>query len=223
MKHSGLLALACAAALTIGCNGRNQADNTDVGTTGSNSVSNSDKTFVHDVLSNGMAEVETAKLARYRAASPEVKQFAQMMIDDHTNAGKLLKQVAATYDIPEQPKIDDAHQALMDDLSRLNGADFDKKYIEAMIDDHEDAVKGLRSRVDENRSVTDRLQGKNPEDRLSVKPEVSGDRAKMSLNEWAANILPTVEHHRDRAKEIKDHLDHPNSTARTETGAYRAN
>ncbi len=223
MKHSGLLVLACAAALTIGCNGRNQADNNVAGTTGSNGVSNGDKAFVNDVLSDGMAEVETAKLAKERAASPEVKQFAQMMIDDHTNAGKLIKQVAATYGIPEEPKIDDTHQALMDKLSKLNGADFDKEYIKAMIDDHEDAVKDLRSRVDEDRSVTDRLQGKNPEDRSSVKPEVSDDKAKMSVNQWAANILPTVEHHLDRAKEIKDHLDHPNSTARTETGAYRAN
>jgi hypothetical protein len=26
----------------------------------------------------------------------------------------------------------------------------------------------------------------------------------MAINEWAANVLPTVEHHLDRAKEIKD-------------------
>jgi hypothetical protein len=30
----------------------------------------------------------------------------------------------------------------------------------------------------------------------------------------SANALPTVEHHLNRAKEIKDHIDHPNATAR---------
>jgi hypothetical protein len=32
----------------------------------------------------------------------------------------------------------------------------------------------------------------------------------MSINEWAANTLPTIEQHLDRAKEIKDSVDHPN-------------
>jgi predicted outer membrane protein len=222
MKYRGLLALACAAALTAGCNGNNRTDNTitndnPVGTAGSG-VSTSDRKFVSDVLSDGTAEVEMAKLVKERAADPEVKQFAQMMIDDHTNAGKLLTQVATTYGIPAQPQLDDKHKDLMDKLSTLRGADVDKEYMNAMVDDHEGAVKELRSRVDEDRSLTERLTGKNPEDRASVKPETSDDKARMAINEWAANVLPTVEHHLDRAKEIKDHVDHPNATARANPG-----
>ena len=221
MKYRGLLAFACAAALTAGCNGNHRTDNTivhdnTVGTAGSG-VSTSDKNFVHEVLSDGTAAVEMAKLAKERAADPEVKRFAQMMIDDHTNAGKLLTHVATTYGIPAQPQIDDKHKDLMDKLSKLGAADFDKEYMNAMVDDHESAVKDVRSRVDEDRSLTDRLTGKNPEDRASVKPEPSDDKVKIAINEWAANTLPTIEHHLDRAKEIKDHLDHPNATARTYT------
>ena len=69
------------------------------------------------------------------------------------------------------------------------------------------------ARARENRSLADRLTGKNPEDRASIKPEISDDKAKMAINEWAANALPTVEHHLNRAKEIKDLIDHPNATA----------
>jgi putative membrane protein len=223
MKHQGLVVLACAVALTVGCNSRARTDTNTIGTSGTSAtsatrnnndaVSNGDKDFVNKQMSDGMAEVEIAKLAKERAVNPEVKQFAQMMIDDHTNAGKLLTQVANTYAIPQHPAIDDKHTSLRDKLSKLSGAEFDKEYIDAMVDDHEDAVRDLRSRVDENRSLTDRLQGKNPEDRSSVKPEVSDDKAKASVNEWAANILPTVEHHLDRAKAIKEHIDHPNATA----------
>src|SRR6266705_5310978 len=167
MKSSGLLAMACAAMLMVGCNRGNRASNTiansnEAGTTGTAgySVSASDKNFVNDILSDGMAEVETGKLAKEYAASPDVKQFAQMMIDDHTKAGDQLKQIAKTYAIPQDAKIDDKHQKLMDKLSELNGTEFDKEYMSAMVDDHEDAVRDLRSRVDENRSVTDRLTGK---------------------------------------------------------------
>jgi putative membrane protein len=218
MKYRGLLAVACAAALTAGCNANNRTDKTKindeaVGTAG-NSVSLSDKSFINEMLSGGTAEVEIANLATGRAANPEVKQFAQMLIDDHTNAGKLLTQVATTYGVQVQPQSDDKHKDLMDKLSRLRGTDFDSEYINAMVDNHEAAVKKLRSRVDENRSLADRLTGKNPEDRASIKPDTSDDKAKMAINEWAANALPTVEHHLNRAKEIKDHIDHPNATAR---------
>lgn len=217
MKSKGLLAFACAAALTAACNGNSRTDNTilndtSVGTAGK-SVSASDSSFINEMLSGGTAEVELANLAMGRAANPEVKQFAQMLIDDHTNAGKLLTQVATTYGVQVQPQSNDEHKDLMDKLSRLRGTDVDREYINAMVDKHEAAVKKLRTRVDENRTLADRPTGKNPEDRASITPETSDDMAKMAINEWAANALPTVEHHLNRAKEIADHIDRPNATA----------
>src|SRR5437762_3330254 len=92
MKFKGLLVVACAAGLMVGCNNRTSNTTTtgttgnEVGTTGTAGagVSTSDKNFVNDIMSDGMAEVELSRLGKDRAASPEVKQFAQMMIDDHT-------------------------------------------------------------------------------------------------------------------------------------------
>jgi len=226
MKRTGFLALACAVALTIGCNSNNRTSTTtatgnETGTadTASRDVSASDKNFVNDMLSDGMAEVELARLAADHAANADVKQFAQSMIDDHSKAGEQLKQVATTYAIPQDAKIDDKHQDLMDKLTKLRGADFDKEYMGAMVDGHEDVVRELRSRVDENRSLTDRVTGKNPENPADVKPEQSDNQVKASVNQWAADTLPTVERHLDRAKEIKDALDHPNQKARATSGS----
>ena len=219
MTAKGLLALVCAVALTAACNNNRTAtrEAETTGTAGAG-VSNSDKNFVSDQLTDGMAEVELAKVARDHAASADVKQFAQMMIDDHTKAGDQLKQIATSNSIPVETKIDDKHQNLMDKLSKLNGADFDKEYMSAMMDDHQDAVSDLRSRVDENRSATDRLTGKNPANPAAVKPEQSDNRVTMSINEWAANTLPTVEQHLDRAKQIKDNVDDANRSTRGTTG-----
>ena len=219
MKAKGFLALVCAVALTAACN-NNRTPDREAGTTGTAGagVSNSDKNFVSDQLSDGMAEIELAKFANDHAASADVKQFAQMMIDDHTTAGDQLKQIVSSNSIPIETKIDDKHKNLMDKLSKLNGADFDQEYMSAMVDDHQDAVSDLRARVDENRSATDRLTGKNPENPAAVKPEQSDNRVTMSINEWAANTLPTVERHLDRAKEIKDSVDQPNRTTRGTTG-----
>jgi putative membrane protein len=218
MKAKGLLALVCAVALTAGCN-NNRTANREAGTTGTTgaSVSNSDKNFVNDQLSAGMAEVDLAKLARDRAARADVKQYAQMMIDDHTKADDQLKQMATTYSIPVEAKLDDKEKNLSDKLAKLNASDFDKEYMSAMVDGHEDVVRQLRSRVDENRSVSDRLTGKNPENPAAVKPESSDNRVTMSINDWAADTLPVAQRHLDRAKEIMDSLDH-NRTARGTSG-----
>jgi len=243
MKSSGLLVFACAAALSAGCNGHsNRSDNNAAngttngapvadatGTAGAaatsgtaaNGVSNSDKDFVNDQLAGGMAEIELAKIAKMHAASQDVKNFAQMMIDDHTKAGDELKQVATSNAISPEPKVDSKHQDLMDKLSKLQGADFDKEYMSAMVDDHEKDVSDVRSRVDEDRSLSDRLKGNNPESAASVKPKTSDDHATMSINQWAATTLPTLEHHLDRAKEIKDNLGHSNRTARATSGSAK--
>ena len=224
MKFKGLLVVACAAGLMAGCNSRTSdtiGTRNDAGTTGTAGagVSTSDKNFVNHMLADGMAEVELARLAQDHAASAEVKQFAQMMVDDHTKAGDQLKQIASTSAIPQDAKVDDKHKDLMDKLSKLRGMDFDKEYMSAMIDDHEDAVRDLRSRVDENRSVKDRLEGKNPENGASVKPKVSDDRVTMAVNEWAADTLPTIEHHLDSAEQIQKELSHAKSTARATSGS----
>jgi len=84
MKSRGLLAVVCAAMLMAGCNRGNRASNTiansnEARTTGTvgYSISTSDKNFVNDILSDGMAEVETARLAKDQTANLDVKQFAQ--------------------------------------------------------------------------------------------------------------------------------------------------
>src|SRR5262245_2238577 len=153
MKVNGVLALVCAVALTAACN-NNRTANREAGTTATAgpSVSSSDKNFVSGQLADGTAEVELAKVAQDHAASADVKQFAQMMIDDHTKAGDELKQIATSNSIPVDTTIDNKHKGLMDKLSKLSGADFDKEYMSAMVDDHQDAVRDLRSRVAENRT-----------------------------------------------------------------------
>src|SRR4029434_6985419 len=207
MKSKGVLALVCAVTLTAACN-NNRTANRVAGTAGTAGagVSNSDKNFVSDQLSDGMAGNEIAKDVRDYDANSDVKQFAQMMIDDHTKAGDQLKQIATSNSIPVDPKIDDKQLNLMDKLSKLNGADFDKEYMSVMVHDHQDAVRDLRSRVDENRSATDRLTGKNPENPAAVKPEQSDNRVTMSINEWACQTLPIRERHLDRARECTDEL-----------------
>jgi putative membrane protein len=231
MKRMGLPAIVCTVALAAACNSATRTDNqvnngTDgrdssaVGTTGETdrAVRDSDQDFVAKMLSDGDAEVELGKMAAAKASNAEVKRFGQMMVDDHTKAGAELKQIASADNIQATPKIDDKHQDLMNKLSKLSGAEFDREYMDAMVDGHQDVVDALQSRVDSTASLKDRITNSPAKD-TQVVPEQSNNAPKADVNSWAANTLPVVRHHLDQAKQIKDKLDNNrrDTTTRNET------
>jgi putative membrane protein len=100
-----------------------------------------DTKFVKDAAVGGMAEVELGKLAKDKGASDGVKQFGQKMVDDHTAVNNDLKTVAKNKNIDLPTALDAKHQATVDRLSKLSGADFDHAYSTEMLKDHQTDVK----------------------------------------------------------------------------------
>ncbi|MEA2726336.1 MAG: putative rane protein [Acetobacteraceae bacterium] len=90
-------------------------------------LSAADKTFVNEAASGGLAEVQLGQLAQQKASSPQVKQFGQRMMDDHTKANQELQAIAETENLtlPTQPE---KYRA----------------YIEHMVQDHEKDVAAFR-------------------------------------------------------------------------------
>lgn len=213
MKLTGLLSLACAAMLTVACNGNGRTadvrdDDSVVGTTGAADVDRSasagDRDFVEDLTYAGAAEIELGRMAAERGGDAEVKRFGQMMVDDHSKAGKELKDIATQFNIPQPAGLDEKHRELMDKLAKLRGVEFDKQYIDAMVDGHQDVLDKLQSRVDErDRSAV--ITGQAPKD-TNVKPEAADNHIEGSLNTWAAGAVPVVKAHLERAKSIQDAL-----------------
>jgi putative membrane protein len=194
MKRIGQVVMVCFAAVTLACNANTPRNDGAIGTAG---VSDADADFVADAASAGMTEVKLGELAQQKAQNNEVKQFAEMMVRDHTKGGEALKQVATQHSIrvPSQPK--EEQNELINRLTQLRGADFDREYMEAMVDNHEDVVNLLQSRANEDRVG---------ENKGTVRPESSDNPAEGALNQWAANTLPTTRHHLDEAKRIQDAL-----------------
>jgi putative membrane protein len=107
-------------------------------------LSNADRDFVQKAASGGMAEVQTAQLAQQRTSSQQVKQFADRMITDHTQANTELQQIAEQENItlPSQPTGKDAAAAKK--LSGLNGTAFDKVYAQDELNDHQQDIALFR-------------------------------------------------------------------------------
>lgn len=125
----------------------------------------------------GLAEVELGKLAQTKAQNAEVKKFAGMMVTDHTKAGDELKALGKKKDFKPATEMDSSHKAIMEKLKGLSGAEFDKAYVDAMVDDHEDAVDLFEGQAKD---------GKDPE-----------------LKAFAAKTLPVLQGHLKMISDIK--------------------
>jgi putative membrane protein len=128
-----------------------------------------DHKFVHEAAIGGMAEVELGKLAEQNASSDQVKSFGKRMVDDHGKANDELKTLAKNKNITLPSDLDAKHKTLVDRLSKLHGAEFDKAYMHEMLQDHRKDVNEFRHE--------------------------STAGADSDVKSFAAKTLPTLEEH----------------------------
>lgn len=135
--------------------------------------------FLGDAAEAGMAEVEMGKLAAQKAANAEIKKFGQMMTTDHTKANTELKVLAAKKNIALPGDIGSL-RSTVDGLSKLSGADFDKEYVDEMVDGHETDVAAFEKQAS---------SAKDPD-----------------VKAFAAKTLPTLKRHLEMIKAIQAKL-----------------
>jgi putative membrane protein len=100
-------------------------------------VSSADKIFATDAAQGGVAEVEMGQLALQKGTSPQVKQFAQRMVTDHTQANQELMQLAKSQNLDLPAQVDSKHKSDMDRLRGMSGTAFDTAYMQHMLQDHQ--------------------------------------------------------------------------------------
>jgi putative membrane protein len=102
-----------------------------------------DVVFLKQLAIGSKAEVELGKLAGDRNEAAGVESFAQRMVKDHGEANTRVASLArsARVDLPRE--LDAEHAAARSELSTLRGAEFDLRYIDAQIKDHQKAVQLL--------------------------------------------------------------------------------
>lgn len=141
-----------------------------------------DAEFAVMAAEGGMLEVQLGELAQSNATSPKVKEFAQMMVTDHSKANDELKELAKTKNIALPAALGTEKMNDYENLKAKKGNEFDKAYIEYMIKDHKEDIEEFREESKE---------GNDPE-----------------IKAWAGGKLPTLEHHlqmaEDAQKWIKD-------------------
>lgn len=96
--------------------------------------------FVATAASSDMFEISSSELARELAESEEVKEFANMMIADHTKASEELAAAAQSAGVSLPGGMDEKHSSQLQSLESLSGTEFDAVYIDAQVAAHEEAL-----------------------------------------------------------------------------------
>ena len=125
------------------------------------SKSNDLQEFVEKAAVANMAEIQLGQLALKQAQDPQVKQFAQMMVDEHTKALEQLRSAVSSQGVQVASALDSKHQKLNDKLSKLQGAEFDRAYMDAMVDAHKDTEKLLKRRAGKSASGSEMTSDQN--------------------------------------------------------------
>jgi putative membrane protein len=137
--------------------------------------------FVKHATEANLAEIKVSELALTKAQNPDVKKFAQHMIDDHTKANSELAQVASSKHLKVPDDTDMMHKSSMKLLQTKSGANFDSAYMEQMKKDHAKAVELFRSA-----STSAKLD-----------PE---------LQKLASKLLPKLEQHEQMVSQVESKL-----------------
>jgi putative membrane protein len=136
--------------------------------------------FVMKAASGGMMEVALAKMAQQKGKNQRVKNFAKMLVQDHTKAGNELKGIATSKSITVPSEMMAEHKTHVDEMSKMSGADFDKSYMSMMVNDHQKDISDYRN-ASEN--LTD-----------------------AEIKNFASKTLPVLQKHLDSAQAINQNM-----------------
>lgn len=116
---------------------------TAVGSQGSSVVA--DSAFIREALAGNLLEVGLGNLALQKGLNPAVKQFGQQMITDHSTMQNQWNALVSTNRLSLKASLNQAQQQQASQIGKLSGAEFDRQYMTAMVQDHQNDVALFQS------------------------------------------------------------------------------
>jgi putative membrane protein len=142
---------------------------------------NPDSAFLADAISSNEAEVQLLQLGVDKGSDAGLKSDARHMITDHKTLIRQLRDYARMKNYPVPMDADGKGADHLDDLRNKDaGKDWDQKWADIMVDEHDKAIKDF---------------------------EKASDKVKeTSLKNKINAALPTLRHHREMMQMLKDKL-----------------
>jgi len=174
-------------AFTFGCQRSNQTvqaarENTTSNDrqANTNRLSEADKRFITEAEEDNIKERSLGRIVVEKSTNSDVKHYAQMLVDDHTEALRDLVELMQNAGMSQPSGLPAVKHEAQDRLNGLSEPAFDREYIDLMVRDHEKAVSKFRQ--EENTAQAE------------------------SVRAYAKRVLPVLQKHLDRARELQGKL-----------------
>jgi len=144
--------------------------------------------FVDKAANSNMFEIQSSQAAVNKTQNSEVRNFAQRMVTDHTQAGEKMQTAAQGVTIPTA--LDQEHAQMLQKLQQASGNEFDRPYVDAQVDGHQKAVALFEGYAQ------------------------NGDNAQ--LKQFAQQTLPTLRDHLQQITRVRDEMSRSGATAQNQ-------
>lgn len=135
-----------------------------------------DRDFLTHAAQGGLLEVESSRIALTRSTSEGVREFANKMIADHGRVGEELAALVLREGGMLPDRLDSEHQAELQRLQDLDGAELELAYLELQKRAHDDAIHLFE--------------------------RVAREARDEDLRAFASRTLPTLRQHRQHLDEM---------------------
>ena len=140
--------------------------------------------FIKEAAKGSMLEVELAQLALKKARAQEVKEFAEMLANEHKQVNERLKAIAQQKNFVLPETLEGIYQEKATKLSELNGSEFDQEYLNMIAEIHDETIDNFEDMEDE-----------------ILDPE---------LQQWAETTIPVLRQHYEQAQQLQEQLNEEN-------------
>lgn len=109
--------------------------------------SDADKQFLTTASQGDVNEIRLSELAAKRSSNPDVRAFANKMVNDHTMLEQNMSGFAEKFGVEPADQMDDQHKAELQKLGGMSGTDFDKEYMSTMVADHHAVLAAFQAEL----------------------------------------------------------------------------
>lgn len=161
------------------------------------SLSKADQQFLKESAMGNLAEAHLGALAVAQGTTPAIREFGRWMISTHSFANRELTTIVERLHGEKPPmKVEAKSEETMGKLQTLKGKEFDKAYLDAMKQDHEEDAKKIAA------------EAKDGKDYL--------------VKSFAANFEPTVKEHLAQIKVLIADVNGENSAGAEKNADMKA-
>jgi len=157
------------------------------------SANDPDKLFLVCAAIDNNAEMQLGQLAQTKATDPQVKQFAQKMMQDHQQAQRDLQEAAQQAGVQLPRSVPATKQQELRVFQSLSGKEFDQQYIACMQAGHAKAVNQYQAVA-----------------QLSKNDQIKA---------YASKTLPTLQQHYQQVQQVASAVGVPSANEAQTAGA----